>query len=140
MTTKRTGQPWQTPAAYGRTLMGLSVNLIVRDVARSLPFYTDVLGFTALYGDADYAALERDGMRLQLHADHAYDGMPWAPELAAGGRRGLGAEIRLLGLYPTCSTHTSTPSYTRLSRDSSTVPAREARGRWATAWPAAPSR
>jgi|SRR5207253_247606 len=100
MTTKRTGQPWQTPAAYGRTLMGLSVNLIVRDVASSLPFYTDVLGFTALYGDADYAALERDGMRLQLHADHAYDGMPWAPELAAGGRRGLGAEIRLLGIDP----------------------------------------
>jgi catechol 2,3-dioxygenase-like lactoylglutathione lyase family enzyme len=100
MTRKRTGQPWQTPAAYGRTLTGLTVNLIVRDVARSLPFYTDVLGFKALYGDADYAALEREGMRLQLHADHAYDGMPWAKELAAGGRRGLGTEIRLLGIDP----------------------------------------
>src|SRR3989442_635003 len=87
MTRKRTGEPWQTPAAYGRTLAGLTVNLIVRDVARSIPFYTDVLGFKALYGDEDYAALERDGMRLQLHADHAYDGMPWAQELAAGGPR-----------------------------------------------------
>ena len=30
---------------YGRTLAGLSLNLIVRDVARSTPFYTEVLGF-----------------------------------------------------------------------------------------------
>ena len=87
-------------AQYGRTLRGLSVNLIVRDVAVSLSFYTDVLGFQKLYGDDDYAALERDGMRLQLHADHAYAGMPWAAELAGGARRGLGAEIRLLGLDP----------------------------------------
>ena len=87
-------------AQYGRRLSGLSVNLIVRDVARSLPFYTDVLGLRRLYGDEDYAALERDGMRVQLHADHAYAGMPWAPELGAGVRRGLGAEIRLLGIDP----------------------------------------
>ena len=37
MTTKRTGIPWMTPAEYGRTLAGLSMNLVVRDVARSDP-------------------------------------------------------------------------------------------------------
>src|SRR3989442_11402943 len=100
MTRKRTGEPWQTPAAYGRTLAGLTVKLIVRDVARSIPFYTDVLGFKALYGDEDYAALERDGMRLQLHADHAYDGMPWAQELAAGGCRGVRPESPSVGRDP----------------------------------------
>ena len=46
---KRTTEPWMTAAEYGRTLGGLSVNLIVRDVARSLPFYTQVLGLTALH-------------------------------------------------------------------------------------------
>lgn len=100
MTTKRTGEPWMTPPEYGRTLVGLSVNLIVRDVKRSVPFYTDVLGFRVLYHDVDFAALERDGARIQLHADHTYDRQPWAPRLAADGKRGLGAEIRLMGLDP----------------------------------------
>ena len=87
-------------ADYGRTLSGLSVNLIVRDVARSLPFYTSVLELRLLYSDEDFAAFERDGVKLQLHADHAYSGMPWASFLREHGRRGLGAEIRILGIDP----------------------------------------
>lgn len=92
--------------AYGRTLAGLSLNLIVRDVARSLPFYRDVLGFAVRYADVDFAALEHQGItgsgafKLQLHADHTYDATPWHAELAAGVRRGLGAEVRILGLDP----------------------------------------
>ena len=87
-------------ADYGRTLSGLSVNLIVRDVARSLPFYTSVLELRLLYSDEDFAAFERDGVKLQLHADHAYSGMPWASLLREHGRRGLGAEVRILGIDP----------------------------------------
>ncbi len=87
-------------ADYGRTLSGLSVNLIVRDVARSVPFYTSVLELRLLYSDEDFAAFERDGVKLQLHADHAYSGMPWASLLREHGRRGLGAEIRILGIDP----------------------------------------
>jgi catechol 2,3-dioxygenase-like lactoylglutathione lyase family enzyme len=87
-------------ADYGRTLFGLSVNLIVRDVARSLPFYTGVLELRLLYSDEDFAALEREGVRLQLHADHTYVRMPWAARLRDDSRRGLGAEIRILGLDP----------------------------------------
>lgn len=97
---KRTGDPWMTAADYGRTLAGLSLNLIVRDVARSVPFYTEVLGFRSRYSDPDFAALERDGMRIQLHADHTYESMPWAPLLASERPRGLGAEIRILGIEP----------------------------------------
>jgi catechol 2,3-dioxygenase-like lactoylglutathione lyase family enzyme len=87
-------------ADYGRTLFGLSVNLVVRDVARSLPFYTGVLELRLLYSDEDFAALEREGVRLQLHADHTYVRMPWAARLRDDSRRGLGAEIRILGLDP----------------------------------------
>ncbi len=87
-------------ADYGRTLTGLSVNLIVRDVARSLPFYTDVLEMRLLYSDEDFAALEREGVRLQLHADHTYAQMPWAKRLRDDNKRGLGAEIRILGIEP----------------------------------------
>lgn len=87
-------------ADYGRTLTGLSVNLIVRDVARSVPFYTSVLEMRRLYSDEDFAAFERGGVRLQLHADHTYARMPWAARLHDGSPRGLGAEIRILGVDP----------------------------------------
>ncbi|MGH2471482.1 MAG: VOC family protein [Candidatus Limnocylindria bacterium] len=89
-----------TAEEYGRTLAGLSVNLIVRDPGRSLSFYTDVLGLRVLYSDADFAALEGAGVKLQLHADHTYERMPWASRLAEPGKRGLGAEIRILGIDP----------------------------------------
>ena len=85
---------------YGRSLAGLSLNLLVRDVDRSLPFYTGVLGFRDLHHDPDFAALERDGVKLVLHADHTYTAQPWAPRLAETGKRGFGAEIRILGIDP----------------------------------------
>jgi catechol 2,3-dioxygenase-like lactoylglutathione lyase family enzyme len=87
-------------ADYGRTLSGLSVNLIVRDIGRSIPFYSGVLELRLLYSDEDFAAFEREGVRLQLHADHTYARMPWAPRLRDDGRRGFGAEIRILGIDP----------------------------------------
>jgi catechol 2,3-dioxygenase-like lactoylglutathione lyase family enzyme len=87
-------------ADYGRTLSGLSVNLIVREVARSIPFYTGVLELRLLYSDEDFAAFEREGVRLQLHADHTYAQMPWAKRLAESSPRGLGAEVRILGIDP----------------------------------------
>jgi catechol 2,3-dioxygenase-like lactoylglutathione lyase family enzyme len=121
MTKKRTGDPWLTPPEYGRTLAGVSLNFIVRSIERSLPFYTGLLGFRALYSDADFAALEwgdvlpvdrarrslraaspreGHGIKVQLHADHTWDRMPWHDRLAAGEARGLGAEVRILGPDP----------------------------------------
>ena len=100
MTTKRTGTPWMAADAYGKTLTGLSLNLIVRDVTASVPFYRDVLGLTVHYADVDMAALQLGSTQIVLHADHTYDTQPWAPRLAGTGKRGLGAEIRILGIDP----------------------------------------
>ena len=100
MTTKRTGTPWMAPDAYGKTLAGLSLNLIVRDVRKSVPFYRDVLGMTVHYADEDMAALQLDSAQIVLHADHTYDKQPWAPRLSETAKRGLGAEIRILGIDP----------------------------------------
>jgi catechol 2,3-dioxygenase-like lactoylglutathione lyase family enzyme len=97
---KRTGTPWMASDAYGKTLTGLSLNLIVRDVPTSVPFYRDVLGMTVHYSDPDMAALQLGSTQIVLHADHTYDKQPWAPRLAETGKRGLGAEIRILGLDP----------------------------------------
>jgi len=90
------------PAArYGRELRGLTLNLLVPDVERSLPFYRDVLGLEVRYSDVDFAALSGpDEIQIMLHADHTYDTVPLRGRLQAGVPRGSGVEIRLLGLDP----------------------------------------
>ena len=92
--------PFMSGDEYGRTLAGLSLNLIVRDVERSIPFYTEVLGFRVLHQTADYAALERDGATIQLHTDRTYARQPWGQRLAGVEKRGFGVEIRILGIDP----------------------------------------
>ena len=94
--------PWMPAPEYGRALVGLSVNLLVRDVDASLPFYSEVLGLRVLYSDPDFAALEGGGgLRMMLHADHTYDRFePEVARLAESGKRGTGAEIRINGLDP----------------------------------------
>lgn len=83
-------------------LTGLTINLLVPDVAASIPFYSEVLGLELLYGDADFAALKGpDGWHMMLHADHTLDHSPReTARLSAPGKRGTGAEIRIMGLDP----------------------------------------
>ena len=97
---KRTGEPWIPAAAYGRLLPPFCVDLVVRDVARSVEFYRTVLAALVHYSDVDFAALRIGGAEVMLHADHTYEGHAWATRLAAGEGRGLGAGLRLLGLDP----------------------------------------
>lgn len=85
---------------YGRTLPSFTVNLLVSDIARSVRFYTDVLGAQVTYSDCDFAAMRAGQLEFMLHADHAYDHHPWYMELAKGTRRGLGAELRLFRVDP----------------------------------------
>jgi len=102
MTRKRSGQPWMPASQYAAQLTGLTVNLMVRDIEASLPFFTYVLGLGALYSDPDFAALEGGpGVRIMLHADHTLDHSPEeTARLSVAGKRGAGAEIRILGLDP----------------------------------------
>jgi uncharacterized glyoxalase superfamily protein PhnB len=96
----RTGDPWIPADRYGRLLPAFMANLVVRDVARAVAFYREVLGATVHYADPDFAALKLGAAELMLHADHTYDRHPWHPSLARGERRGLGAELRLFGVDP----------------------------------------
>jgi uncharacterized glyoxalase superfamily protein PhnB len=97
---KRTGEPWIPAPAYGALLPQFMVNLVVADVAASLRFYEEVLLAIVRYSDPDFAALRILGVELMLHADHTYEASPWAHDLLAGSKRGLGAELRLLGMDP----------------------------------------
>lgn len=85
---------------YGRSLPRFTLNLLVRKVERSLPFYRDVLGATVRYADADFAALNLNGLDFMLHADHTYDHHPVYARLQERGVRGTGAELRVLGIDP----------------------------------------
>jgi catechol 2,3-dioxygenase-like lactoylglutathione lyase family enzyme len=89
---------------YGRSLKGLGVNLLVRDVARSVAFAKDVLGATVAFADRDFAVLRyasaSSAAEWMLHADGTYHAHPLLPLLDDSAPRGLGAEIRLYDCDP----------------------------------------
>ncbi len=100
MTQTRTGDAFMHADEYGRALPKFSVNLLVRSVEKSLLFYRDVLGVTVRYSDSDFAALSMLGTDFMLHADHTYDRHPLYALLQGARERGVGAELRFLGVDP----------------------------------------
>jgi len=100
MAKKRTSDPWISGADYGALLPQFTVNLIVRSMDPALEFYRTVLQAQVHYSDPDFAALRVLGIELMLHADHTYEHNPWSADLQSGQTRGLGAELRLLGMNP----------------------------------------
>jgi uncharacterized glyoxalase superfamily protein PhnB len=85
---------------YGRSMPPASLNLLVRDTHAAAAFHRDVLGAEQIYADEDFAVLRLGGLEYMLHADHTYETHAWHTSLTSGERRGLGAEIRLLGIDP----------------------------------------
>jgi uncharacterized glyoxalase superfamily protein PhnB len=105
MTMTRTGDAWMPADEYGRALPRFSVNLLVRDLSRSLSFYEQVLGATVRYSDGDFAAMVLNGVGFMLHADHTYDHHPLYKRLQSEGRRGTGVELRVMGIDPDILQH-----------------------------------
>ena len=96
----RTGDPWMPAPAYGRSLRGLSLNLLARPIAAALPFHREVLGgrsSTAILTLPSYALQEAEWM---LHADHTYLDHPLHASRPVLRPRGIGAELRLHGRDP----------------------------------------
>jgi uncharacterized glyoxalase superfamily protein PhnB len=100
MTMTRTDAGWMPADEYGRALPKFTVNLLVEDVAKALPFYRDVLGATVRYVDGDFAALNLQGTDFMLHADHTYDHHPLYERARGVVVRGIGVEIRVMGIDP----------------------------------------
>lgn len=92
---RRQPEPWMPADEYGRSLRGLTVNLLVRNIGPALAFARDVLGVEPVYSDADFAMLRHGPSEWMLHADHTYRDHPLHASLAGGAARGIGAEIRL---------------------------------------------
>lgn len=97
---KRTSDPWIPAAAYGALLPAFSVNLVVSDLDASVQFYRSVFLAHVHYADPDFAAIKINGQELMLHADHTYERSRWSDSLRNGTDRGVGAELRILGMNP----------------------------------------
>jgi hypothetical protein len=101
MKKRRPDQIPPVPAdAYGKSLVGLGFNLLVRDVARSVSFATSVLGATSFYDDEDFAAMKLSGRDFMFHADHTYRGNPALGLVQGLEGRGAGVELRVYGCDP----------------------------------------
>lgn len=96
----RKGDPWMPGFRYGALLPPLSLNLIVSEVARAVAFYQTVFEAEVHYYDIDFAAVRVGPVEVMLHADHTHDTHAWAADLAAGAKRGVGLQLRLLGIDP----------------------------------------
>lgn len=85
-----------TPAAaFGHALTGLSLNLLVRDVAGEAAFLRTVFGMAVHRLSPDFAILVYAGQLIQLHADATFAAHPLHALLPEAGPRGAGAELRL---------------------------------------------
>ena len=96
----RVGDPWMPAKDYGRSLRGLTVNLLVADIEAALAFQREVLGATIVYSDLDFAVCSGFEADWMLHADHTYENYPMGSTVGVASPRGGGLEIRLHGCDP----------------------------------------
>lgn len=85
---------------FGRSLTGIGLNLLVRDVTAQVTFLTGVFGMQAHRVSQDFAIMTVGGQVLQLHSDSAYRQNPLLGLLPENPPRGAGLEIRLYNVDP----------------------------------------
>lgn len=89
-----------SPDAFGASLRGIGLNLLVRDVEAEVRFLSDVLGMEAHRVSRDFAILTYHGAIFQLHGDHTYGENPLLGLVPETPPRGAGAELRLYETDP----------------------------------------
>lgn len=80
---------------FGRSLTGLGLNMLVRDVRSTVHFLVDVFSMQAHRVSNDFAIMRYADQIFQLHADTTYHSHPLPSLLPEAGVRGAGIEIRL---------------------------------------------
>ncbi|WP_327787125.1 VOC family protein [Rhabdonatronobacter sediminivivens] len=89
-----------TPAAFGRSLRGVGVNLLCRDVRAVARFAAQVLGLGVHRLGDDFALLAHEGTLIQLHSDRSFRAHPLMGLVPEAGARGGGVQVYLFGLDP----------------------------------------
>jgi predicted enzyme related to lactoylglutathione lyase len=85
---------------FGKSLRGLGLNLLVRDVEATAEFLADVFGVGVHRLSRDFAIVTYGAQVFQLHADHTYHANPLFGLLPETPPRGAGIEIRLYDTDP----------------------------------------
>ena len=92
--------PFMAAANYGKSLDGLSINLLSSLLPRALVFQSEVLAAEILHEDEDLLIVRGYGGDWMVHADHTYDKHPMLADARSVDRRGGGVELRLHGCDP----------------------------------------
>ena len=87
-------------AEFGKSLTGISVNLLVRDVRAQATFLQQVFGIHVHRLSTDFAICVHAGQPFQLHSDSSFSSHPIYGLLPEAGPRGTGIELRLHEVDP----------------------------------------
>lgn len=85
---------------FGRSLRGIGLNLLVRDVPAECAFLEAVFGMQSHQVTADFAIVTYGDQVFQLHSDGTYHANPLLGLLPENPPRGAGIEIRLYDSDP----------------------------------------
>lgn len=86
--------------AFGRSLHGIGLNLLVRDVLAKTAFLEHVFAMTPHRATRDFAIMRYGDQIFQLHSDATYHSNPLLGLLPETKPRGAGIEIRLFDTDP----------------------------------------
>ena len=96
----RKKDPWKPASEYSKDLSGLTINLLVEDIKRSIHFLQKIINAKIIYQDPDFAAIEGFGSRWCIHSYHTYDSHPYINIIKSSKPKGLGIELRVIGCDP----------------------------------------
>ena len=86
--------------SLGKSLRGIGLKLLVRDVKAEVAFLETVFGMSAHQVSADFAIMCYGEQVFQLHSDGTYHSNPLLGLLPENPPRGAGLEIRLYDTNP----------------------------------------
>ncbi|MCL6283564.1 glyoxalase [Ruegeria sp. 2012CJ41-6] len=89
---------------FGRSLRGIGLNLLVRDVKAECAFLETVFGMASHQVTADFAIVTYGNQVFQLHSDGTYHAHPLLGLLPESPPRGAGVEIHLYDSDPDAAT------------------------------------
>ena len=85
---------------FGRSLRGVGINLLCRDVRAMADFMERVLGLSIHRLSDDFALVRHDDALIQLHADGTFGRHPLMSVLPENPPRGGGVQFYLFGIDP----------------------------------------
>lgn len=89
-----------TAADFGRSLRGLGVNLLCRDVRAMATFLEVVMGLSIHRLSDDFALARHGEALIQLHADGTFGRHPLLAMVPESPPRGGGVQLYLFGIDP----------------------------------------